>query len=212
LGGTIRNVLVAVAVGLVAAVLVGCPSASAGGGGGNGGGATTTYYIGDNGPAGGIIFFDDEDNGRDDYGFRYLEAAPVSSELVSQWGGVSYDVNEDDDTVAPELDGVGDGQANTTAIIKELGNNGGTLYAAKLADDLVWGGYRDWFLPSKDELALMYLNLHQQRHGGFAAGVYWSSSESDRDLAWGQDFSTGAGGNGTKDSAIRLRAARAFGD
>jgi hypothetical protein len=50
---------------------------------------------------------------------------------------------------APELDGIGAGQANTTAIVTALGYNGSTDYSATLADDLVHEGYTDWFLPSK---------------------------------------------------------------
>jgi hypothetical protein len=194
-------------------VFVGCPSASAGGGGGNGGGATTTYDIGDTGPAGGLIFFDDEDDGSDDYSFRYLEAAPDSTEWTSiEWGGAGTDINGNDFTVPPELDGIGDGQANTTTIVNELGNNGGTDYAAKLADDLVHNGYSDWFLPSRDELDLMYENLHQQGLGGFAAVAYWSSSELSSNSAWAQNFSTGNQGSGNKNFDYRVRAARAFGN
>ena len=222
LGGNIRNGLVAVGVGLLAALLVGCPSASAGsgggnsdgggsGGGGNGGGATTTYDIGDRGPAGGLIFFDDEDNGSDDYGFRYLEAAPASTEWNDiEWGDDETDINGDNSTVAPELDGVGDGQANTTAIVNELGNNGGTDYVAKLADELEHNGYSDWFLPSKDELDLMYHNLAQTGIGGFASDYYWSSSEDDAEGAWIQYFGDGNQYYYLKYGINRVRAVRAF--
>jgi hypothetical protein len=175
--------------------------------------ATTDYEIGDTGPAGGLIFFDDQDNNSDDYGFRYLEAAPASTEWDGvEWGGYGTDINGDDSTVAPELLGIGDGQANTTAIVTALGDNGGTDYASKLADDLEYNGYSDWFLPSKDELDLMYQNLHQQGLGGFAAGGYWSSSEDDSGSGWAQGFSPGGQLDYGKLSALRVRAARAFGN
>ena len=51
-------------------------------------------------------------------------------------------------------------------------------------------GYSDWFLPSLDELNLMY----QQRNivGGFqGAWNYWSSSEYDNGNAWAVDFTSG---------------------
>ena len=176
------------------------------------------YDIGDPGPAGGLIFFDDEDNGSDDYAFRYLEAAPASTE----WNDIEYggsnvtDINGDDDTVPPELEGVGAGQANTMEIVNELGDNGGTDYAAKLADDLEHDGYTDWFLPSKDELELMYENLHEDGLGGFEwGGRYLSSSERvvwNATFALSVEFSTGDLYLKDKDSGGRVRAVRAFGN
>ena len=47
------------------------------------------------------------------------------------------------------------------------------------------GGYTDWFLPSKDELNLMYtnkatINTTATANGGssFSSSWYWSSTES----------------------------------
>lgn len=188
----------------------------------------TEYEIGDTGPAGGIIFYDDEDDGSDDIaGARYLEAAPASTEWeFKEWGGYLTDINGDDATVAPELVGIGDGQANTTAIVTALGDNGGSVgnnggsdYAAKLADDLEHNGYSDWFLPSLDELGLMYQNLHQQGLGGFAATIYWSSSEKDEAWAWYQNFDSGNQDDYYKFNTtqwvafpFRTRAVRSFGN
>jgi hypothetical protein len=62
---------------------------------------------------------------------------------------LTTDITGDDDTVAPEFEGVGAGEANTTAIVNALGNNGATDYSATLADDLVHNGYTDSFLPTK---------------------------------------------------------------
>ncbi|MDA3949343.1 MAG: caspase family protein, partial [Spirochaeta sp.] len=53
------------------------------------------------------------------------------------------------------------------------------------------GGYSDWRLPTKDELNLMYDNLHRQGVGGFASSYYWSSSGSYSSNAWGQNFRNG---------------------
>lgn len=179
---------------------------------------TLVYDIGDTGPAGGLIFYDDEDDGTDDIaGARYLEAAPDSTEWNDKvWGGFGTDINGDNTTVAPELDGIGAGASNTAAIVAEFGSTepyeGKSDYAAKLADDLVHNGYSDWFLPSMDELDLMHLNLHQQGLGGFAADYYWSSSEGDSYFARGQHFGSGNQVSDGKLLTYRVRAVRAFGN
>jgi hypothetical protein len=79
---------------------------------------------------------------------------------------------------------VGTGKANTTAIVTVQGVGS---YAAKLCDDLVIGAYSDWYLPSKDELDLMYKNIGQgaaaplTNIGGFSASnYYWTSSEQGK--------------------------------
>ena len=42
-------------------------------------------------------------------------------------------------------------------------------------------GYTGWFLPARDELAVMYSN--KDAIGGFSSGSYWSSTESTE--SWG---------------------------
>jgi hypothetical protein len=69
---------------------------------------------------------------------------------------------------------IGTGQSNTTMIVSSLGSSG--IYAAKLCDDLVLNGYSDWFLPSKDELNLLYLNQSALGLSNQTL-MLWSSSE-----------------------------------
>jgi hypothetical protein len=47
--------------------------------------AGTTYKVGDTGPAGGIVFYDKGKMGKIFGGWRYLEAAPASSEFKANW-------------------------------------------------------------------------------------------------------------------------------
>ncbi len=145
------------------------------------------YSIGSTGPAGGWIFYDcdaDNDSGNADglisseCGWRYLEAAPA--DLYYEYGGFG--------TIGSKT-AIGKGKANTAAIINKLGAGG---YAAKACWDYEYNDYDDWFLPSKDELNLMYVNLKNKGIGNFKDDWYWSSSENDYDDAWKQNFSNGA--------------------
>ncbi len=85
------------------------------------------------------------------------------------------------------------------------------LGARKICRDLVLNGYDDWFLPSKDELDLMYRNLKKRGLGGFASDCYWSSSESNSSTAGSQSFGDGYQYSFNKyNYSERVRAVRAF--
>lgn len=64
-----------------------------------------------------------------------------------------------------------------------------------------------WYLPSKDELDLMYTNLHLSGLGNFN-NSYWSSTEQDANNAWKQDFSTGTQTAIDKKSGAAIRPFR----
>ena len=166
-----------------------------------------TYEIGDTGPAGGIIFYDDEADGTDDIaGARYLEAAPASTE----WDNIEWGDNGTEIGVDAQSTGIGDGQAATDAIVAHMEGKSITGTAAQLSNGLSHNGYTDWFLPSKDELNEMYVNLHEEGSGGFSSDTYWSSSESSADLAWGHFLVNGNQYDLPKDDEYRVRATRAF--
>jgi Protein of unknown function (DUF1566) len=108
---------------------------------------------------------------------------------------------------------VGTGQSNTTTIVTQQGPG---TYAASTCNNLVLNGYSDWFLPSKDELNLMYINLASQGLGSFSVSGnwYWSSSEFSWNGAWVQRFSNGfqqdVWKTETGPPAVHVRAIRAF--
>jgi hypothetical protein len=70
--------------------------------------------------------------------------------------------------------------------------------------------YGDWYLPSKHELNLMYVNLHLNVVGGFASNYYWSSSQYSSYRAWLQYFGSGTQNGSFKYYTSRVRAVRAF--
>jgi hypothetical protein len=162
--------------------------------------ATPAYKVGDTGPAGGIIFYD---KGNNSGGWRFLEAAP--SDLgKAQWQSNRTDVSGTKDTT-------GSGRQNTQLI----GDSG---RAALLCMQYNFGGYQDWFLPSKAELDLMYINLKMKDLGRFSDDWYWSSSQSSReasptafaDYAWTQRFSDGNQEMKWKGETHSVRAVRQF--
>lgn len=162
-----------------------------------------TYPIGGTGPAGGYIFYD---KGYYSDSWRYLEAAPLSTEwMAREWCSCGT-------LIGGTETGIGTGQSNTTIIVAWLDSHGKTDCAAQVCDALVYGGYSDWFFPSKDELNLMYENLHNiaTSVGGFDLH-YWSSSEDEFCTAWYQIFGNGAQANDAgKQSFKKVRAVRAF--
>lgn len=156
-----------------------------------------TYKIGDRGPAGGWIFYDKGDNTE---GWRYLEAAP-EDQSGAAWGCIGTSIPNARNTA------VGTGEKNTIAIIEGCGQNN---IAAKNVNKYRGGGKADWFLPSKDELDLMYKKLHRSRIGNFDnRRSYLSSSEENERLAWTQRFMDGRQGASDK-FAFSIRAIRAF--
>jgi uncharacterized repeat protein (TIGR02543 family) len=158
----------------------------------------TTYSLRDIGPAGGLIFYD---KGSYSDGWRYLEAAPSDQSSGTEWGCFGVLISGADGTA------VGTGKQNTSDI--EAGcTTPGT--AADICANLSLGGYDDWFLPSKDELNLMYENLKVFGIGGFSDGYYWSSSEGSENNAWYQNFGSGPQGANSKYAKVRVRAVRAF--
>ena len=158
-----------------------------------------TYNIGDFGPAGGLVFYD---KGVFSNGWRYLEAAPVETEFNRIQWGADVDVPGTGTTI-------GSGKRNTELIR-------GSVRAAQLCANINFDGFTDWFLPSKDELELMYKNLKQRGLGSFGNGWYWSSSQMDRWLSWSIRFSDGftfSGGSypdGRKNLSHSVRAIRQF--
>lgn len=67
-----------------------------------------------------------------------------------------------------------------------------------------------WRLPNKEELNLMYVNLHENNIGNLAVDYYWSSSEYHNYYAWVQNFLNGLQYNHSKYNSLRVRAIRGF--
>jgi hypothetical protein len=104
---------------------------------------------------------------------------------------------------------IGAGAANTEMIVSAFGEG---TYAAKACYDLELNGYSDWFMPSIEELRLMYTKLHLAGLGEFRefSSRYSSSSEIGQ-FTYAHDFNTGQSYMyGYKWSSFSVHAARAF--
>ncbi|MGC4040382.1 MAG: DUF1566 domain-containing protein [Flavobacterium sp.] len=177
---------------------------------------TVAYAIGNTGPAGGIVFCD---KGSYSDGWRYAEAATVDLAYF-EWGCANSSIAD------AQASALGKGFYNSGAILNfhdTLANfytnpaicsslNNGTL-AAKETLAYEFNGKKDWFLPSENELSLMYANLQQQNLGNFSNAVYWSSTENDATTVKTIDFSNGQTINSLKVPAansVKVRCIRYF--
>jgi hypothetical protein len=143
-------------------------------------------------------------------GWRYLEAAPEDASD----GVVASPMESHAVSGGAELSTSSSGQENSIAIIQYIGPGN---YAAQLCRKLAIGGYSDWFLPSAEQLDLMYKNLKMTGLGGFAPARYWSSNfdilgyANKRQLrAQAQSFSSGKQDCVSPVFKARVRAVRAF--
>lgn len=132
--------------------------------------------VGTKGPGGGIVFYD---AGSTQPWGRYLEAAPPGwsgplADPKALWCNITDKFLVDgatDTTVKASLGvEVGKGKADTNLMV-----SGCTSGAGVLARAYKGGAKTDWYLPSRDELVLMYKYILTT--GGFRSGLYWSSSE-----------------------------------
>lgn len=152
----------------------------------------TTGYFGE---AGGYVVFD---KGETTEGWRYLEASPEQSSFYNDWGcSGSFMSNTFED--------FGKGLDNTNHIVSNCGE---ASYAAKTALNYSYGGYSDWFLPSRLEAivtmrSLMDLNALENIY-------HWTSTEINSNQAYviyasGDDIISSANGKGTSNSYLPIR-------
>jgi len=155
-------------------------------------GAGSVHTIGES-YGGGIVFY------VYDGGKHGLIAATADQSAGIQWYNGSNTVTN------AVRDGIGAGEFNTERIIA---NQGAGAYAAQICANYQGGNYGDWYLPSKHELNLLY--LQKVTVGGFTTNYYWSSTEIDNNKAWFQYFYINTQDFGSKVNTYGVRAVRAF--
>ncbi len=170
--------------------------------------------IGETGPGNGIVFYYSE------AGFscgpnlsstcNYLEAAPNPWSNESEDPQITWSTLANHEIAVTGADdtSIGTGYKNSIAIANQSGNLAAST-AAMSAREYDGGGKSNWYLPSKDELDLLFTK--RSTVGGFiTSDNYWSSSEIENNGAWNQSFTFGEqGGNGKFDTRA-VRPIRAF--
>jgi hypothetical protein len=144
------------------------------------------YKIGDTGPGGGVVFYD---KGRTTDGWRYLEAAPEKAQFRGEFGVFGH-------YVEGTKSDVGAGAANTELYRTAMSRFNTTAkqrnykpFAPLQCAELSLNGCDDWFLPSQEELDLMYANMGNLKPTGFYKGWYWSSTQfSSGDRAYDASY------------------------
>jgi len=112
-------------------------------------------------------------------------------------GGIVFQINEDGTGLVSDLQDLG--QLNW-------------YDAMDAAASATSQGYDDWFLPSIEELELMYNTIGQgtDNAGGFAEYYYWSSSGYSNQSAYYVYFYNGSKSSNYRYQTYRVRIIRAF--
>jgi hypothetical protein len=175
-----------------------------GGNAGNNSGSFT-HYIGEE-FGGGVIFHLWKDKLGAEHG---LVVATTDQSAAQAWSNIqNVEIGQ---TAKSSWDGL----SNSNAIVIQSGH---TSSAAKLCFYLVSGGHNDWYLPSIQELNMLWNNYFtvvkslSQISGATQLGsaAYWSSSEGSYDYAWAFGFLHGNALSPNKVSSYFVRAVRAF--
>ena len=177
------------------------------GGNSGGGSGSFSHYIGE-AFGGGVIFHLWKDAQGVEHG---LVVATTDQSAAQVWSNI------DNVEIGQTAQSSWDGLSNSNAIVTQSGH---TSSAAKLCLDLVSGGQSDWYLPSNQELSMLWNNyftvvksLSQISGASQLASVsnYWSSSEGNSTYAWYVSFDQGGlGYDHLKVRTFYVRAVRAF--
>jgi hypothetical protein len=150
---------------------------------------------------GGIIGYllTPSDSGYDPNTPHGIIVAPTDQSTGAEWGCYGS-------SVGASGSGFGTGSQNTIDIETGCSTSG---TAADICANLTLGGYNDWFLPSIDELEMLFANAANYQ-GSFGNGYYWSSTEFDLNNAF-RFYPTGTWStNRPKSESYYVRAVRYF--
>jgi hypothetical protein len=169
--------------------------------------------VGNTGPGGGKVFYVASSNftstgSNCGTACKYLEAAPSDHSSRVEW------CSNTSSSPGVTATGIGSGMSNTTTADSTC-----TSGAIQVAADYANNSKTDWHLPSKDELAQLY--IQRTTVGGFSdwniytGSSYWSSSEGCNycggPTPFSHTFTTGFQGTSSPSHEFYVRPVRAFG-
>jgi hypothetical protein len=163
--------------------------------------AVATYEVGSTGPAGGKIFITPSTAGNNTGKYFEVALEDVTNSRYTFCNNTKQLISETQNS------GIGFGESNTAAMIAW----GCITGAAVAADGYSLGGLSDWFLPSKDEAAVLYAT--QAATGVFdGADTHWTSTGFDANKSWTRYFSSDTVFtlDQTADGGFFVRAVRSF--
>lgn len=152
------------------------------------------------------------------YAGNYVDSASSTSrKLIVSRGGCENDSCAETSTgdvtqkklaaggSSPLIPSVSDGKANTETMMSS--GNASSYQAAAFCANLEADGYSDWYLPAKEELEAVLVNLESPGAYGFQTAPYWSSTIYANGLGY-KIFSTGGSTQGSTDDLTYVRCVR----
>lgn len=122
-------------------------------------------------------------------------------------GSTTWQTNQFSSYIQTDINSqaIGDGLTNTNAMVAVYGAG-----ASVLARNYNGGGFTDWFVPTLNELRIIFNN--RLFIGGLNTSFYWSSSEQvgSASQAWGKFGSTGGEVALNKGGIVAVRPCRYF--
>lgn len=172
---------------------------------GGGAGGNFTHFIGEE-FGGGVVFHLWKDALGVEHGL-IIDKTDLSTAQV--WSNIGATL------IGASAQSSWDGLSNSNAIVGQAGH---TSSASALCLNSTNGAQSDWYLPSVQELNMLWNNYYTvarsltQISGAtqLQPAVYWSSTEYFNDGAWEINFGRGFATNTTKGSTLSVRAVRAF--
>jgi hypothetical protein len=162
----------------------------------------TIYYVGQS-AFGGIVAYI---NGGAQFGTSGFVVATTDQTVDSEWGCSGVTINAVSNT---------DGYTNTQRILAGCATR--PIAASYTEGDI--NGYSDWYLPSKDQLTIMYNNVGNGASGAnfnianFTTDSYWTSTAvvGNNSVAWAKGMGAGTEFQAARTvNSLSVRAIRNF--